>query len=147
MEARKKATKTYAPIKEEKLIYEFHGLFIEKTRDHKRTYAKTIEETIVGLKTLLQDLSKDNDPELNLLNWQDHLKKITKEHPELNREQAIKKAKSLFKPFKMFNAMTKLWKEIIGKQIKLSNWPKTKKGTLEHLIKYLESKLNTMNNK
>lgn len=94
----------------------------------------------------MQDLSKDNDPELNLLNWQDHLKKITKEHPELNREQAIKKAKSSYKPFKMFTAMTKLWKEIIGKQINLSNWPEKQKY-LEHLIKYLESKLNTMNNK
>lgn len=141
MVARKKASVTYIPIKEEKLIFEFHAHYVERVRDRRRTYIKTIEETIASLKELSAELSPDNKPELNVLKWRDHLKKVSEENPSLSKEDINRKARESYKPFKMFTEAKNLLKELNSKKQSIF---KSQKNVLDLLIKFLDNKLKSL---
>ena len=145
IEARKKAVKSYAPIKEEKLIYEFHAECIETIRNKHRSYKNTVEETLTGLKNLLADLTKNKSPDEKLFNWVQFLKKVTEDNPSLSRNEALKKAKESYKPYKTFTKAKNLWKAIVMNHIKYEHRPKTQIDILKNLICYLEVKLDKFN--
>lgn len=147
LEARKKASKSYAPIREERLIYEFHAECIETTRNRNRSYLNTIEETINGLKNLLADLTKNDNPDDKLFNWVQFLKKVTEDNPTLNRNEVLKKAKHSYKPFKTFTKAKNLWGAIYATKLNCIDRPKTQIGILKHLIHCLEAKAKTFNSK
>jgi hypothetical protein len=147
MEARTQATKTYFPIKEERIITEFHAEFIEEVRDRKRTYVKILDETITRLKKLYLDLSKDGNPELNWLNWNTHLAQVSQANPQLDKTSAFKKAKELYKPLKTFAATRKLYLETVKKGKTDYQYKSiTNTNLLNKLIHYLENKLFKLTN-